>query len=278
MLSFVLIILASLIPFVVTWITSPEEIFLLNDEPKPKQIFQKKANKKLSTKGKWFIVAILLTTVFAFFQFLQSEKDKDNLRDEREKSERKISDRVDSSRKILFKDLSDALAKQNLLFDSAQKRIEKLVRDSASKVTNFIQQETQPQVSLCFGDSSINVDQIRGNGLIFRLRVCGYDNTAKKVRSIAYVVGAKQGQYYLLKKQIIISNETILSFEDNVIFIPVENTNGINTFFFYLEHEFENAKGKKMTNTDVGQYTLSTGVSGKANAQFKDQILQFLKK
>ena len=40
------------------------------------------------------------------------------------------------------------------------------------------------------------------------------------------------------------SNETVLSFQDNVVFIPVENTNGINIFFFYVEHEFENTKGK----------------------------------
>jgi cell division protein FtsL len=278
MFNLILIILVSLIPFVVTWITSPEEIFLSNDESKTKQIFKKRVNKKLSTKGKWFIVAILLTTVFAFFQFLQNDRDKLDLKNEREKSESKISNRVDSSRKVLFKDLSDALAKQNLLFDSAQKRIEKLVRDSTSRVTNYIQQETQPQVSLCLGDSSIRVEQIRANGLMFRLRVCGYNNTAKKVRSIAYIVGAKQGQYHLLKKQTIISNETLLSFEDNVVFIPVENTNGINIFFFYVEYEFENTKGKKITNTDVGQFTLSTGISGKANAEFKNQILQFLKK
>ncbi len=268
----------SLIPFVVTWITSPEEIFLSNDEPRTKQIFKRKANKKLSTKGIWFIVAILLTTAFAFFQFLQNEKDKIDLKSERDKSELEISNRVDSSRKVLFKDLSDALAKQNLRFDSAQKRIEKLVKDSTSRVTNYIQEETQPQVSLCLGDSSIKVEQIRVNGLMFRLRVCGYNNTAKKVRSIAYIVGAKQGQYYLLKKQTIVSNETILSFEDNVIFIPVENTNGINIFFFYVEHEFENTKGEKITNTDVGQFTLSTGISGKANPEFRNQILQFLKK
>lgn len=84
MLSFLVLIFVSLLPFVSTWLTSPQDIFLEKDEVfhKPKEIFKRKTSWRLTNKGKMFLGIAILTIFFAWVQYYQNQQATSELQSE----------------------------------------------------------------------------------------------------------------------------------------------------------------------------------------------------
>ncbi len=75
MLSFLIIVVVSLLPFISTWISSPQEIFLEEVGRKEKKnIFKKRTSWTLTKKGKVFLGIACLTIIIAWIQ-LKTTKD-----------------------------------------------------------------------------------------------------------------------------------------------------------------------------------------------------------
>lgn len=100
-----------------------------------------KTRHRLTSRGKTIVLLAILILLFSILQFFISDSKetflakKDAIEDSirNEKIIKQVSQGIDSSSKTLFKNLSEALAKQNLRFDSLNISIVKL-RDSAKTV------------------------------------------------------------------------------------------------------------------------------------------------
>lgn len=141
-----LIVIISLIPLVVTWFTSPEDIFIQKGEgPSPKrEIFKRRTSWRLTKRGKAFVALFLLT---GFFAFMQDLKSKDDTRQAKEEAKKELhirdslandeQDRRDSISYNRFDSANlatvKALAEYSLEVDSATGRIIKTLRDSAKR-------------------------------------------------------------------------------------------------------------------------------------------------
>ena len=279
MFSLVLIILASLIPFVVTWITSPEEIFLTTDESKPKQIFKKDTSKRLSKKGKWFIAAIVLTSIFASIQFIQNEKDKKALNNERDIRDSIITAKInygnDSSRKILFSNLSEALAKQNLQYDSSQKRIEKLITDSSKRVTNVIS-ENEP--SLMLNTNPVTLDSSNGNYRYFGINIKAFKGEVYNANLHLKVIKESNKELSLFKinSDVGIENERLT--EGMRTFIPVNlyASRGTILYFYVFGYYTNSTNKKKIPFDEICMFDLNDFVSAFLTAEPNRRIRKFL--
>ena len=99
--------------------------------------YSKKWWKIVTTRGKVVIILTLTIISLLIWQNEISERKNDKkdkvLRDERDKRDSLINKGVDSNRKVLFKDLSEALSKQGLRLDTVTKKLESL-KDSAKTI------------------------------------------------------------------------------------------------------------------------------------------------
>ena len=68
MWNVIIIVFVSLLPLIVTLITSPQDIFITNEKKRETQIFKKNNKKNLSPRGWAFLASIILTALFAFLQ------------------------------------------------------------------------------------------------------------------------------------------------------------------------------------------------------------------
>lgn len=224
MLSFIVLVFISVLPFVSTWITSPQDIFLEKEEgfSKPEKIFRKKTSWRLTNKGKIFLGIAALTIFFAWVQYRENEKATSKLenqlteRDRINRAELRNRDQ-ESRRELFYRDslnnaklkirdsISNAqlnkrdslaservekgknetiaiLGRYSLRYDSSQKRIEKLVKDS-SKIT----EANLPDFGFC-NDTGFMVKPISNYEYILKFRFCNMIAPAKKINMRFYVL------------------------------------------------------------------------------------------
>lgn len=81
MLSFFILVVVSLLPFISTWITSPQEIFLEESRFKKSQpIFKRQTSWKLTRKGWYFLGIAVLSIFFAWVQYNENQKSTNDLK------------------------------------------------------------------------------------------------------------------------------------------------------------------------------------------------------
>jgi len=288
MFSLILIILASLIPFIVTWITSPEEIFLEINESKAKQIFKKDTSKQLSRKGKWFIVAIVLTCVFAFIQFFQNEKDKKVLNNERDFRDSiitaKINFGVDSNRKVLFKDLSEALANQNLKIDTVTKKLEILKDSARSKVMVF--EGDAPLLNFCNQDG-VSIKKIVQDTCVFLVKLC-CENSGSRNVDLTLISLASPLEPSMSLNQLIPTGKTIFLSKNfsipksqsmnQEISISDQDIKKYKTFFFFMHGTYSNSTNTKTFSiSSIVRYGMINNDFSFIATPYDEQIKLFLK-
>ncbi len=231
MIGFIVLLMISLLPLVVVWITSPEDIFMSKNEiskEKPKIIFQKKQPKKLTNKGKLFFLIALITATLSWLQFDENEETANALRTElalrdslnreeirlRDKASIELQLSRDSinnenvrrrdsiSYKIVEQGKNEtivALGQYSLRYDSSQNRIEKLVKDSAKKVV-YLAEEPNFQARLGSAIQFIDSTDIEYR---FSLTFCSYVASSSRY-NIQYYVGFLEsinGQCFYLYKE-----------------------------------------------------------------------------
>ena len=203
MLSLILIILTSCVPFVATYITSPQDIFIKEEEEKRKEIFKKAKQNKISFKGKIFVSTIILTTFLAIFQYTQNEKDKirfESLLANRDSiNQKKLTQRDSVSQKLIIQNKNEtieALAKYSLKYDSLQNKVIKLVKDSL-KGTVINNAKPDPYFSICPGDDGAIKTELNDSALHFKIKFCSLNSTSKNIILKLSILAVKNNRIVL---------------------------------------------------------------------------------
>jgi hypothetical protein len=196
-------------------LTSPEELFIQDGskQNRSKPIFKKPGSWKLTRKGWAFLGIAVLTAFLAWFQYHDNEIEQHKLRSELatrdsiSREELRIRDKQTRAEQLHRDSISNenlrkrdslasvriekgknetivALGKYSLRYDSAQKIIERLVKDSAKKT---IIQPADPIFRLC-NSNGITVKKYDLDSLIITVRKCNEVAESKKINVRIYLV------------------------------------------------------------------------------------------
>ncbi|MBI1781207.1 MAG: hypothetical protein HYR66_07530 [Sphingobacteriales bacterium] len=302
MWNLILIILISLLPLIVTWITSPSEIFVEdgNLSKTRKEIFKRTISRRLSIRGWFFIGTFLMTAVFVVLQYRSqknAEKEaerklqiKDSLnkveQGKRDTSFSKEQDRRDSISYTRLRDSKnetvEALAKYGLKYDSAQKRIEKLIKDSTGKTVNNIQEIIPffglkiPVESEKF--NSIHIAKVSPLKDSLYLKFSCRDNTCFNVNlNMAYVI--TRGAKSFFKTIYLIRNTTTP--KDGILNTYTEINPPFDLFdnkiYFYFFGTYTNANSKTTFYiSELYQYDSTNEVYIVMDSQRESTVLNYL--
>jgi len=109
---------------------------------------KKQRGKKKKTKIGWFtIVLVLSLIILQIFQIFNAENEKQLLKIDQQKRDSLSRDFIIKNNKSIVTPFSDGLRKYGLKYDSARREIEKLVKDSAKKIT--VINSVKPEPSIC---------------------------------------------------------------------------------------------------------------------------------
>ncbi|MGV3528660.1 MAG: hypothetical protein ACO1OO_07190 [Flavisolibacter sp.] len=225
MISLVILIVVSLLPFITELITAPQEIFLEEGIKRPRQIFRKRKSWRLTQRGKIFLGIAGLTMFFAYVQFMENEqstrelrrqlavRDSINrgelrLRDQQFRIEQSTRDSINNEKLRQRDSISileqlqrdsiaservekgksetiSALAKYSLNYDSGQGRIEKIIRDSTRN-------QPEPEFDLCIKDG-IAMDSIIKGICRLRINFCSRKNTSDGIDVKVFFAAKSRG-------------------------------------------------------------------------------------
>ena len=239
--------------------------------------------KNFTRLGYFLISCCLATIICTILLFNISEK-------EQAKSESKLAIQIHESDSIhqqriveagksyLDKlDISNiktitALAEYGLKYDTAQKRIERLVSDSTKKNT-IIVQGNDPILGICT-DKGIKLEKKLGDTLHFILTYC-HKYSPANVKISLYALGEVGDKFKLISKtENYFSKASVLEV-DGAFEIPtnVVNSTKSSTIFFYVIRTFTKQGGDKIFNyDDVYSFSLPEREAGFAIDNVKEAI------
>jgi hypothetical protein len=240
------------------------------------------------TKLGWFLISCCIVTTICtviFFILTDSEEEKskltlstqlqvrDSLHQQRIiEAGKSYTEKLDSSNKNTI----EALAKYGLKYDTAQKKIEKLVSDSSKRNITIIQ-GNDPIFGLC-SDNGIRIKEKHGDTLDLIFSYCYKYSPANLTLSL-YTVGVIGGQFILIGKM---NNyfskkngfEIDGGFEDQ---LTVLNGSKSSKLYFYLTGSYtKKGNGKIIVIDEVNGYDLNVNESGFPSDKIKENIKSFV--
>lgn len=190
-----LVVIANFCTLVVTILTS--DIFK-RKSTEPRQIFRGNVKRIVPYKSIGVIAVSLFSGTIAGFQYL-NEKQEANLQKVKEESIRSHSDSIASARIEKSKDETiNALGRYSLKYDSAQKEIERLVRDSSRKTVSIIQ-GPDPEFSFCVADPISPSDTTIDN-IFFKINFCSYKAVSRNIKIACFLVTQNLSLTYQFQK------------------------------------------------------------------------------
>lgn len=297
MLSFIILIIVALLPFLTIWITSPQEIFI-NDEnlKKERLIFKKRTSWKLTKKG-WLFLGISALTIFlAWYQYQENIKNSNKfqgqlvLRDSINRDELRVRDLQYRNMQSFRDSLAGikiekgknetilALAKYSLKYDSSQMIIQRIIRDSSK--TNVIVPEN-PVFYPCAGNEIEYKDSI-ANTYQFVVNFCS-DIAASTNHNIFIYVGylnsLTDGKFHYFLKNQAVANETIIKKDGGVgsyFWIPKFDWSGL--IVVLVKGKYTNIDGTKefYLNT-LYYYNMKSKKSGILKGNTEKNLKTFFK-
>ena len=240
------------------------------------------------TKLGWFLISCCVVTTICtiiFFILTDREEEKGKLilstqlqqRDSIHQQKiieagKSYTAKLDSSNKNTI----EALAKYGLKYDTAQKRIEKLVSDSSKRNITIIQ-GNDPVFGIC-SDKGIRIQEKHGDTLDLVFSYC-YKYSPANLKLSLYTVGAIGGQFILIgKMNNYFSKKNGLeidgAFEDQ---LTVINGSKSSKLFFYITGTYTKQGNSKVINIDeVYSYDITSNKSGFSSDKIKENIKSFV--
>ena len=245
---------------------------------------------KIITKRGWIAIVLTLSVIMLLvWQNYLSEKTNDKkdeaLRKEKEKSDSTVTNRikagVDSNRQILFDDLSKALAKQGFEFDSSQKRIERLVKDS-SKIRVF--EKADPVLHLVTMGGKKGIEIVKEDNATFSIEIqilssdagsAGFEITYSilKINSVDQII-------YLGKQTPLEYGNKLSINEANISYfvIPNDKYGRPDMILIWARGKYKNIDlSKTFQLDDVYYYNVNGNTFGEMKGKTRDAILYNVK-
>lgn len=310
MIGFIILIIVSLLPFISTWITSPQDIFIDNDYLKSrKEIFKKRTSWRLTKKGWIFLGIAFLTILFSWIQYNEniksakkfqnqlSERDSINrlelrIRDNQSRYEQRVRDSL-SVEKIKIRDsLASAkvengknetilaLAKYSLRYDSSQNVISKLIKDSARKT---VIQPIDPVLGLCY--NGLSRKKSNSDSLVITIRKCAEMALCKDINIEIYFVVSldspllkKHSNFLFATKEKFIEKDGEMragEYRANDFYLYVKGASKIYYVFAWVVGTYKNSDKTKIFDIDK-VYFLDTKANYTGNVRDPEEIKSFI--
>jgi hypothetical protein len=236
-------------------------------------------------KGYFLITSCILTIICTVFVLLMADKDEElsrinltsqlRVRDsiyqnQIREAATKYEDKLDRSDKNII----ELLAKYGLRYDSAQKAIAKLVKDSSTKKITIIQ-ENNPTISLCI-DKGIKVLKNQNDSLQLQFWFC-YTHSPANISFDLRTLIVSNGKWEEVGNRInLVNRKESLdidgSLEGNRLFI---SNSPYSKFYFYLIGNYTNKNGtQSFRHNDAFVYD----VNGEDLRLVKDNIISEIEK
>ena len=202
----------------------------------------------------------------------------------------KIYDSSSTSLKIKYdtstRNIIDALAKYGLKYDTAQQRIEKLVKDSANRKTTIILRDN-PIVRLCL-DSGLVLKKATSDSLHYQFRICGRSASAILKEATIYSLlsrfedaeGINNLEFghsaKILGNNIGLPKDEFLGQDQYIVGNRVQN---FKTIFIVIIGTYTDSYGKnpKPLN-EVGMLIINSKKYGSLAYPYDEQVRDFLRK
>jgi hypothetical protein len=241
---------------------------------------KKKGLKKVTKKGKTFIIVSIISILLYVIQYEINEAK--NLREEEaQKIEKAKSDsiyhkRLEESNRLIINTFAAGLAKYSLKYNSANQTIERLIKENRDTV---IVDGGEPFLSLCKENPVILSDTI-GSYFGFNLNICNSEAPSKGIKAIVYVVSVHNNGHFSLSK-IFNLFPTNAQMDNGArvtqqVLVPIEEN--IILCYFLVKGIWTNSSESKQFSIDqIYHYNLETKNSGGITAEHERQIRTFLK-
>lgn len=317
MIGFFILVVFSLLPFVSTWITSPQDIFVeIDGLKKDKKIFKKKTSKRLTKRGWSFIGIAILTICFAWFQYkenirstqvLQNQlalRDSINrnelrIRDNQSRREQQVRDSLNNAENRLRDSISQSeIYSRDIL---ASERIEKGKNETISLLSkyNLRQDSSQKRIEALVKDSSKIIDPnipdfnlCNDTGLVvsriskfeydIKLRLCNLTSPSKKVNLSFYIV-TKDTFNQLVYRGELSAIPKNSEFSTGAVITSNKNTivssTPISEVYLLVTGTYADSKGRSLISVNnLVSYTISVKQYGMPTRKENDEVRAFFRK
>jgi hypothetical protein len=218
--------------------------------------------------------ALIWITIYQYNQAKsEKEQDKKALVIMQSSSDSTIQAGIDSANRRLFDNLSEALYKQGLKFDSVKNEVTAIKNDTSRKANVY---GPDPFVSLC-NDSLITILEYPTQSSIrFRLAICNSEAACKNLKLSASIVGEDNDHnLFFLSKHELISNGSMSNGTRSTIRIITGYAPDALKYYFLIKGSyFDVRKTKKFTVDDLYLYDLKTKVAGTVAFQSLDSLVR----
>ena len=270
MTELLIIILIVLIGYIFSIATSFEDYFNKKE----------KGFKKVTKKGKTFLIVSFVTIVLYIFQYEINEsknlRKEEALKVEKAKSDSINEVRLQESNKLIINTFAEGLAKYALKYDSASRTIEKLIKETKD---TLIINGGEPFLSLCKDNPIVLTDTIR-NSYGFNLNICNSIAPSKKITAKVYVVSvSKNGKLSLSKVFDLFQTNAHLAENARVtqqVLVPISDKLEL-CYFLIKGHWTNSSEDRTFTIDQIFHYNFETKNSGGITANHERQIREFLK-
>lgn len=269
MIELLIIILIVLIGYIISIATSFEDYFNKKE----------RGLKKITKKGKTFIIVSLITIALYIIQYEINEAK--NLRKEKAlKIEKRENDsiseiRLQESNKLIINTFAEGLAKYALKYDSASRTIEKLIIETKDTI---VIDGGEPFLSLC-SENPITLSDTIGSNYGFNLNICNSVAPSKNVKAVVYVVSVNVNGTFVLSKVFNLFQTNAHFAKDaritQQILVPIDGK--LSLCYFLIKGSWSNSSmNKKFSIDQIFHYNFDTKSSGGITDLHERQIRTFL--
>jgi hypothetical protein len=245
--------------------------------------------RRIQPRGWMLIACFVITNILSIWQYnynkrkdfdaalKQNEKDSIATLVQEKKDSKKDSiakiDREESNDRII-RSFTGSLAEYGLKYDSTQRRIEKLVKDSVKRSVTVIE-ANNPTFSVVCSDEGITLKGSINDTLDFTIKSC-YKYFPRDINIDLLIISAVNGQYHKYKviKDYFVRKTSLNedgNFPGRDIFLA--NKGHANTFYFYFTGKYTNREGTKMFPLEeVYLYDLKAQHWGIPNQKLEEEI------
>ncbi|WP_183574343.1 hypothetical protein HDF18_02865 [Mucilaginibacter sp. X5P1] len=211
------------------------------------------------TKRGWIVcIAFLASIGVNYLKDLQADKD-DYSKIQATKTEKRKDDSIawkrnDESNAKIVSTFTNALAKYNLKYDSAQKVVLKQVRDSARKVITITREE-EPNLVL----SAIVLKNIENGTYHFNITIVSQKAESEHIFVKLFICSEEDDGYHLMNgiTDFYAKDGTLGAGEQFSFNIDLKNTNQLKSFNFLLLGKYKSVNGQTIIVNRIYSYDLS---------------------
>ena len=241
-----------------------------------------RAIKGLTIRGWLVAVAFLFSILFNYFkdrQVIKEDAKKSRIAEvEKERADSLAKERMNESNKMIINTFTHALATHGLKYDSVEKVIQKMIKDSSKKETNIIY-GNHPELVV----DKIELYDANDKSLHFKISYISHYSTSYHVNIKVYAMVIIKGKKYLVDNfQDVYLSDAIIPQDKKLEFTrQLDGKNDKLTddavFYFLFKGNFSDLKGRIFSFKTIDSYSLDSKLFGSSNEPTTNVVISFFR-